>query len=643
MPFDGPSGYEVICEGWAKAWTPRLPPSTSAWAGKYRRLSGKSAAEPGPWRNERIPFLASIMDALDQSHPAPIVCFVGSSQIAKSECGLNWIGKTIHKDPAPMLALFPNEKQGRKWVRVRLDTMLAETPELRVLVPPGRRSDAGNSLTEKHYPGGVLFTGSANIPSDLASVSVRYLLLEELDRMPVILDDEGDPVDLAMARIAAFARSKVFMNSTPTTEETSRIWKWWLASTMDRYHIPCPHCDHMQHLRWEQLKWTKPSNAAYVCEEHGCVIEEHSKTDMLQAGQWRSTHPEQEEHVKGFHANGLMTPIGLGRTWANHAAAWERAQGSQARVQVFFNTRMGEIHKGERQKVEWAEIKSRAEPYPLRTIPKGVLLLTSGTDVQADRLETQILGFGRGDRITVIDVVAHYGDTTRLQPSGDGKPSVWAELDEYLAAAIVNSCGVPMRLSCSLIDSGYLTDVVLGFTRTRKARGIFALRGSATATREPIGRPAFPDTKRRGKVDQRGVERYEVGVSKLKHWLFECLRADAGKPDEPVLPTDRHIRFSTALPDEYFRQLTAETYDPKHGWVAHANYHRNEGLDTFIYARAAAMHHSVAVHRYREADWVRLEQMYEPAVGAPKVIEPILPVEVDGAFLPTRAAVGAFR
>lgn len=650
MAFDGPDGYAAGLEALAAILEPRRVLSVSEWAARYRTLVGKSAAEPGRWRNERIPFLAAIMDALDPHHPAPQVVFVKSSQVGGSECALNWIGRTVHQAPGSFLVLFPTERVGRKWVRTRLDSAIATTPELRRLIPLGRRTNAGNTLSEKHFPGGVLYVGSANIPDDLASVSVPYLLEEEVDRMPVALEGEGDPIELARRRLATFARSKEFMISTPTTFETSRIWPAWLRSTMDRYFVPCTHCGHLQTLRWVQLKWPagKPEEAGYLCEECAAFLEERHKTEMLAEGAWRSTYPEREAAVKGFHVNGLYTPIGLGDSWSLHAEAWERAKGSEARIQVFYNTRLGEVHKGERLKLEWEEIKRRAEPYRLREIPPGVLILTSGSDVQADRLETQIVGWGRGEQATVIDYVVHYGDTTRGE--------VWAKLDDYLAGEIVNAFGVRMRLACSLIDSGYLPETVLGFTRTRKARNIYASRGSTNPSRHEIGKPAYPDVKRRGKTDNRrtGVERYELGVSILKHWLFELLRADAGTPDAPVAIADRHIRFPRGRPqvpggldfggleEEYFRQLTAETFDPKHGWIERANYHRNEALDTICLARAAAMHHSVNLHRNREADWARLEELYareQPDVPAPPPELGKTAIRVAGGFLPTSAKI----
>ena len=643
MAFDGPDGYAVGLESLARLVEPRRALAISDWSAAHRVLTSKSSSEPGRWRNERIPFLVDVMNALDPRHPAPIVVLKKSSQVGGSECGLNWVGRTVHMAPGSFLVLFPTDRVARKWVRTRLDSMIATTPAIRALMPLGRRTNAGNTLSEKHFPGGVLYTGSANIPDDVASISVPYLLLEEIDRMPAALIEEGDPIELALRRSTTFPRSKAFLNSTPTLAETSRIDKVWATSTKDRYYVPCTHCGHFQYLRWQQLQWVsgKTSSAAYICEVCGAANEERHKTAMLAEGNWRSEFPERESDVKGFHINGLYTPIGLGDSWTKHAAAWERAQGSQAAIQVFFNTRLGEVHKGERQRVEWQEIQRRAEPFALRQIQPGTLILTGGVDVQADRLEAQLLGHGRREAITVVDYAVFYGDTTRKE--------VWDQLDAYLLEERTNSFGVKMRLSCTLIDSGYLPETVLGFTRSRKFRGIFASRGSEVANRFPIGRPNYPDTKRRGKADTRtGVERYEIGVSVLKHWLFEQLRADAGTPEVPVQIADRHIRFPGGVPDErgnvvdglqdeYYRQLTAEVWDPKHGWVKQATYHRNEALDTFLLGRAAAMHHSVNLHRMRESDFARLEQLYEPAGGVTKPTSGKVALPRVGGFFPTAA------
>ena len=638
MPFDIPDGYRAGLEDLARILTPARRVSVSEYAGERRILTKKQSAYPGPWRNDRVPYLVGFMDALDYRHPAPIVVVKKSAQSCFSDALLNWILRSIDIEPAPFLALWPTVEIGKSWIRTRVNPAINAIRGLRLRMTEGRKQ-TDSTLVELHWPGGVMFVGSANKPDDVARVSVPNIVLDDADRMPKVLAGEGDPFELSLMRQITFPRRKAVVVSTPTTEEDSRVEPLWQQSTMDRYFVPCVHCGHMQHLRFGQLKWTagKPQTARYQCEDCAALMENRNKREMLAAGEWRSEHPEREESVKGFHINGLYAPVGLGDEWSRHAEAYERAQGSEGRLQVFFNTRLGEVHKGERKRVEWKELQKRADPYKLRDLPEGCLLLTSGSDVQADRIETQILGWGRGDRVWVIDYVVHYGDTTRTEVDGDGKPSVWMMADEYLARELSSFRGVPMRLECSMIDAGYLTDIVQKFTRARRARGIFACRGSSQERKSEIGRPSYPDTKWRGKIDDRGVERYELGVTELKNWLFEVLRADAGTADAPVLPTERRIRFSDELPETYYRQLTAETFDPAKGWIARANYHRNEALDTFCYARAAAMHHSIAVHRMREPDWARREQMYEPGDGAPKAKskpEFNLP---DGAMMPVAA------
>jgi phage terminase large subunit GpA-like protein len=635
-----PAGHEsharrAAFDALARVFAPRRPLSPSEWAAAYRRMTAKTTAKPGPWQNERIPFLRGIMDALSPEHPAPLVVLCKSSQVGGSECGVNWIGATIHQRPGNFLCLFPTDKVGRKWKRSKFDPMVASTPELRRLVGVGRRKVDGSTMSETQYPGGTMYLGSAGVPDDVASISVPFLLFDELDRMPVALADEGDPVELAFRRQATFTMRKAFANSTPTTEETSRIWPMYLGSTRDRYFVPCTHCGHMQVLAWSGLKWIagKPRTASYACAECGGMIDEHRKADMLAAGEWRAEFPERESIVKGFHVSGLYTPFGFGDSWADHAQAWERAEGKPARVQVFFNTRLGEVHRGERVTIDWQVLHGRRESIRLRDVPADVLLLTSGSDVQADRIETQVVGWGRNGRVVPIDYAVHYGDPTRDE--------VWNELDAYLQREFVHAGGARMRLACSMIDAGYLPDHVLQFTRARDrvARNVYACRGSTIAKKIPIGKPTLVDVKHRGQSDKRGAERYELGVSEIKHWLFEVLRSDEGTPDKPVLAADRHVRFSDELSEDYFRQLCAETYDPAKGWIARANYHRNEALDTFVYARAAAMHHRVALHRMREPDFERIEATLRDGAKAPAAVLGKDAVPSRGGFLPTVARV----
>ena len=113
----------------------------------------------------------------------------------------------------------------------------------------------------------------------------------------------------------------------------SRIEREFEASDQRRFFVPCPHCNHLQWLRFEQLRWersetgSRPETAAYVCESCETPIAEHHKTEMLARGDWRATAVSTNPHAIGFHLSALYSPIGW-KSWEQIARDWLAAQGS---------------------------------------------------------------------------------------------------------------------------------------------------------------------------------------------------------------------------------------------------------------------------------------------------------------------------
>jgi phage terminase large subunit GpA-like protein len=191
LPWEGPSGYRTVCAAGERALRPIPKLSLRQWSDTHRWLSTAEGPEGGKrWTTSRVPFLAAIMDALDESHPAQIVVFKKSAQVGGTNVGLNWIGRTIHHDPVPFAALFPTDRLASRWVRGKLDTMIEATPVLRQIIPQGRKVD-GNTVSEKHFPGGVFYAWSANVPSDVSSSSITRGLADEVDRFPPDLETKA--------------------------------------------------------------------------------------------------------------------------------------------------------------------------------------------------------------------------------------------------------------------------------------------------------------------------------------------------------------------------------------------------------------------------------------------------------------------
>lgn len=577
---------------------PRL--LVNAWADQHRRLPTKGSGEPGPWRTARTPYTREIMECLSPDHPARRVVFIKSAQVGATEIILNWIGWFIATQRAPMMVVQPTIDVAERFSKQRLAGMIDDSPQLRELIPPARSRDSGNTTLLKEYPGGVVVLSGANSAASLRSLPIRYLALDEVDAYPYDLDGEGDPISLAEARSTTFPRRKIFLCSTPTIESLSRIHKEWLASDQRRYHVPCPHCGDYQPLQWDHLTWPagEPLAAVYACPSCGAVIPEYHKTTMLEAGEWRAARPDSP--VPGFHLNALYAPLGLGLSWAELAAEWEGCQRDPNRQKVFINTRLGECYADPDEKLDWEELKSRASGFAVRTIPPGCLLITAGVDVQKDRFAVLLLGWGRGGVVWILDYQELPADPTR--------PTDWRALDEYLQVPFRNCRGASIKVTAAAVDSGYLPDDVLHFTRARRGRTI-AVKGASQSNRALIGKPSKVDFTWKGNVIKQGAEIYLIGGDTAKHWLFARLAGDRKHP-----PQERLIRFPEGLDDSFYTMLTAESWDPnKRRWIKLRP--RNEALDTFCYALAAAMQPAVRVHTWREGHWAKLEAALEPAHG----------------------------
>lgn len=597
-------GYEAVCEAIAKAW--RIPPvvTVDQWADQHRMLSSKAAAEPGPWRTDRVPYSREIMQVLSANHPAERIVFMKSSQVAGTEIGNNWIGSVIATQPAPMLCVAATVEMAELWSKQRLAPMIQDAKVLREKISPARSRDSGNTTLLKDYPGGTLRLTGANSPASLASMPAKYLFLDETDRFEQEVGDEGDPITLAERRTTTFTRRKIFLVSTPTVLGISRITKEYEASDQRRYYVHCPDCGGAQYLKWANIKFDKTARpikeAHYVCEHCGVLIAEHHKTTMLQGGKWIATYPERE--IVGFHINALYCPVGLGKSWAEMAEWFLTVKDDPTKLKGFINTGLGEAWDNTADRLKASQVQSLAEDYELRTIPKGCLILTAGVDVQGNRVEVQVVGWGRRETAWAIDYLAIDGDPSQ--------PEIWQQLADYIAKPFVNQYGVPMRILMHAVDSGFATHEVYNYCRHNRHRGAFPTKGWSTPHKPIIGRPSPMDVNWRGKTIKHGVDLYNIGADTAKSALYARFLAAESLP-----PEARQVHFSKQLSEEYFKGLTCEVYDIEKGKWYNPPGARNEPLDTFVGAYAAALHPRIRLHVMKDHEWQAIEEKIQPAMG----------------------------
>lgn len=568
------------------------------WSDEYMRIPRGNGAEHGKYRTERTPFAREPMRCLSPMHPAKRVVAMVASQLLKTQVGINWLSASIHQAPGNMLVLLPSLGLARR-VSGRIGKTIDEVQPLRERVAAPRSRDSRNTIDTKEFIGGTLYITTAGSAANLAEIPARYIYGDEIDRWEVSVDKEGDPIDLAETRTSTFGRNaKIYYTSSPTIEGASRIQTLFLQSDQRHYYIPCPHCGEFQTLEWESLWWSPDfSAAAYVCKECGAHIDESQKTEFLAQGEWRA-HAAGDGETVGFTLSALYAPLGW-VSWVSMAKQYAKAKnaddkGDPEPMQVFYNTRLARCWDNIKERIQPDELKDRAEPYQLRTVPNGVLVITAAVDTQDNRLELKIIGWGEGMERWVLDYQVIHGD-----PSTDAP---WAQLDEILKTPLRRKNGLNMTIRATAIDSGgHFTQEVYEFTRLRKYRMVFALKGGSKPGRPVVaGTPSKVDINRRGKIQKGGAELWMVGTDTAKDWLHSRWKV----PEGPGA-----IHFSQDLPEDFYKQLCSERRLIKYvkgykrtEWVK-SKADRNEALDLSVYNLAAA--HRLGLHRWRENDWER--------------------------------------
>jgi len=574
-------------------------------------LSSEASAEPGKWLTSRAPYQREMMDAVGDPNIETVV-IMSSAQIGKTEIINNVIGYHIQLDPAPILLLQPTLEMAEAWSKDRFAPMLRDTSVLHGLVKDPRSRDSGNTLLHKRFPGGHITMSGANSPASLASRPIRMVLCDEVDRYPVSAGTEGDPVNLAKKRSATFWNRKLVLTSTPTIKGASRIESAFEQSDQRRYHVPCPHCGELQTLKWMQVQWEQdaskegdekhlPQTAYYVCEHNGCIISDSDKVAMIKAGKWIASAPF--AGMAGFHINELYSPW---VSFATMVAEFLKAKKLPETLKTWVNTSLGETWEEAGESIEADSLLTRKENWG-SFAPESVVVITAGVDVQGDRLEIEVKGWGIGEESWSLDYKIIYGDPAQNM--------VWQELDTYLQRPIKSQTGLFLNIACTCIDSGgHHTQMVYEFCGSRAVRGVFAIKGMNQAAKPIIGRPT--------RNNRFKLRLYPIGVDTAKEVIFSRLRISELGAGYYHFPAERDR--------EYFLQLTAEKQVTRFNkgvgrreWMKTRA--RNEALDCNVYALAALKLLSPDLEALAAA---------MPSAKAPTEEVKILPAKPQQAWIP---------
>lgn len=575
--------------------------SVSNWADNHRMLSSGISAEPGKWKTSRAPYQKDIMNAFTEPGIHRVVV-KSSSQIGKSDMMNNVIGRFAHLDPCAIMMIQPTIDMAQDYSKTRIAPMIRDTKVLNNLFYDVKSRDANNTILSKVFPGGRLIMCGANSPAGLASRPIRILLADEVDRFPDSAGTEGDPVDLAAKRMTTFWNSCMGLFSTPTNEGSSRIDEEYLAGTQEEWQHKCPNCGEYHLLRhidmtvdYKEIKTPSGKKTVIVndvkwrCPHCGFSF---SEKEMKQTPQkYISRNADALKNgIRSFFVNGFTSPW---MTWSKIMREWLEAKGDPEREKVIMNTVFGESYKQKGAFEDEQIFLRRRESYGAE-LPNGVLLLTAAIDTQDNRLEYEVVGWGKEEEC--------WGIRKGIVLGAPNQDRTWKEIDNILDKTYHFADGKGLKVVRTFIDSGgHYTSDVYNYCQKNFHKQRFAIKGR--------GGPGIPLIYKIAKANNAKAPLILLGVDDGKQQIMDRLSIDSPGPLYFHFPQDEGVKelSNRGYDDLYFKGIISEHKKvyKRNGvlrevWETTKNV-RNEPLDLRNY--------NLACMKSLKPDWGKLEML----------------------------------
>lgn len=563
----------------------------SELAERKRYLPIGTTPFPGPWRNEVTPYLTEIMDCFSETSPVKKVAVMKGRRMGFTVgVGGNWFLYILDVAPGPALFVSGDKDMAETVFELIFDQMI-ESAGLghKIFAQTEKKSNkkTGDTKRRKDFTGGFFFAIGPNSGAKLKSLGFRYEYFDEVEAYPQEVKEEGDPIVLGERGADEYEPiSKFLYTSTPHIDHTSRIKPLFKKGDQRYFYVPCKHCGHKQILKWRdengnyRLKYETDEmgrliqeSVHYECEKCGGHWKNSDKSAFLGLGEWRATAIPMEPNYRSYHLSSLYSPVGM-RSWESICQQWIEAKGDPGKQRVFVNTVLGEtwVEKGEAPPHPIVMLKR--EGYETGTCPGEAYFVTIGADVQKDRIEVEIVAWGKDKESWSVDYITLDGLTSDI----DGE--VWTKLSDLLFA---DHAGLPVKMA--FIDAGYNTSTVYEFCD--QYANVIPVMGDSR-----VGAKGKPYTL--GDLTSKGyhIKRVNLDTHPLKQELYANLQK--GKPEKGQPYPAGYCHMPLEYGEKHFRQLMSEEFYPektKHGkikWAWHLKLgRRNEAHDCRLYAMGA--------------------------------------------------------
>lgn len=578
------------------------PEALADWAREHFILAGESSQQRGAW--QAWSFQIGILDFMSDDRIEELV--VGKSKrVGYSKMITAFVAYNIAHRRRNVALWQPTDDDRDSYVKSEIDPVLNGVEAVKKC----RRGKDRETIALKRFRYSSLHVLGGKAARAYRRITVAVAILDEWSAFDISIEKSGDPGGLAKGRLEGAPFPKFIGGSTPRLKGICHVERA-LSNTIGfvRYNIACPHCGIEHPLTFGQgkksgLMWEpgQPETVRHVCPH---CLESIQQSDYLVAGeppkgdwvcertskrytsdrQWLDEDgiPCEPPRTLGVHVWAAYSPQ---RSWESIAEEHEQAEkalqaGNEGPMQLFVNETRGETWELVGEGGDESELKRRAEPYSLKTVPAGAIVLTAAVDVQRTWWEITVWGWGPGMESWAVD-------TVRI----DGNPTVegdWDAVTEYLQQVYPHELGQSIRISAISADSGDQTQSVYAWAMrdTHKLPKLMVVKGSRYHEKPILNSAVSVDVNYRGQKVPSGIKRWEVGVHAAKDLLLGQLSVEEPGPG--------YIHFSEDLEDEFYAQLTAEkrVLAKVNGrdvfkWIKTRQ--RNEQLDLRNYALHAAL------------------------------------------------------
>lgn len=602
-----------------------LPVTLSDWADANFYMSPESSYVEGPWRTrpfQRVPLNLMGNDAVEE------LDIIKSARVGYSKMIMASVAYQTEHKKRNQIIYQPTDAAAGDFMKNHVQPMIRDVKPVRGLASWFGKRHPNNTRSAKTFDNRrQLWVLGGTSAKNYREKSVDTVYIDELDGFDENIEGEGRPDHLANKRTEGSYFRKLISGSTPTTEHRSLIHsRSQGAECLLRCHIPCPHCGHAQHLVFANMHMLEPGDPGstqYACEGCGAYFGYSESQERQSECFWRDPETgistvdgidftdsdgnqiETPRHI-GLHIWSAYSPM---TTWSVIMRDFLKRKDNPAELQTWVNQTRGEVWRERGDAPDWKRLydRSRGAAFRPNKLAPWVSLLTAGVDVQRNRLEIEIVGWGHGKRSQSIDYRVIMGDTSDL-----GHMGPWEELREIIRSEVWRhpEGDVAMKLSCTAIDSGDQTQTVYTFCRAFQQPQVVPIKGVEHQT-TLVGVPKPVDVSEGGRKLRRGVMLWTVGSSMLKSEVYSSLKLE--------MPTEES---GGGIPpgwcdfpeygESYFKGLCSEQLTRGKNRAGYTTYRweriheRNEPLDCRNYARAAAA--IKGIDRWGEADWQAIRE-----------------------------------